>query len=103
MYQGSPFSAPNRYSARKMVKPINFVCVAPEAKEVHLAGDFNGWNPGAHPMRRQPDGAWLVQVPLHHGHHQYIFVVDGRRVLDPHATGIARDHKGERVSLLAVS
>ena len=54
-------------------------------------------------MKRQPDGAWLLEVPLHHGHHQYIFVVDGRPVLDPKANGIARDRKGERVSLLAVS
>jgi len=86
-----------------MAKPVNFVCVAPKAKAVHLAGEFNGWDPLAHPMRRQPDGAWLVQVPLHHGHHQYCFFVDGKMALDPHAQGIARDNKGQRVSLIAVS
>jgi len=93
----------NRYSARNMSKPVNFVCVAPRASEVHLAGDFNGWHPTAHPMSRQPDGAWLLQVPLHHGHHQYVFLVDGKAVLDPKAHGVARDVKGEKVSLLAVS
>ncbi len=86
-----------------MTKPVNFVCVAPEARQVHLTGDFNGWNPVASPMNRQPDGAWLLQVPLHHGHQQYVFLVDGKPVLDPRAHGIARDPRGERVSLIAVS
>ncbi len=68
-----------------------------------MTGDFNSWNPTEHPMIRQPDGAWLLQVPLHHGHHHYVFLVDGKAVLDPQAHGVARDPKGEKVSLLAVS
>jgi 1,4-alpha-glucan branching enzyme len=86
-----------------MVKPVNFVCVAPGATHVALVGDFNAWDPGVHPMKRQPDGAWLLQVPLHHGHHQYAFVVDGKVALDARAHGVARNHKGEKVSLLAIS
>ncbi len=103
MQEVSSLFPTNRYSARKMTKPINFVCHAPCAGTVHLTGDFNGWDPTAHPMNRQPDGAWLLQVPLHHGHHHYIFLVDGKAVLDPRAHGVARDAKGQRVSLLAVS
>jgi 1,4-alpha-glucan branching enzyme len=95
--------APDRYSAKNMSKPITFVCLAPSAKEVYLTGQFNGWDPQALPMRRQPDGAWFVQIALHHGHHQYRFMVDGKPVLDPRAHGIARDQKGERASLVAVS
>lgn len=97
------FFAPDRYSAKKMAKPVNFVCVAPSAGEVSLVGDFNGWNGTSTPMKRQPDGAWLIQVPLHHGHHQYVFMVDGKAVLDPKAHGVARNQKGEKVSLIAVS
>ena len=97
------YFAPDRYSARKMTKPVNFVCVAPEARQVYLLGDFNNWNPTAHPMNRQPDGAWLLQVQLNHGHHHYRFLVDGKPTLDPRAQGIARDQKGEKVSLIAVS
>ena len=103
MHDVRPFFAPDRYSARKMVKPINFVCVAPGAGQVCVLGDFNAWNPDSHPMKRQPDGSWLVQIPLHHGHHHYLFLVDGKTVLDPRAQGIARNHQGERVSLMAVS
>lgn len=98
----SVFSS-GRYSAKNMSKPITFVCLAPSAKEVFLAGEFNGWDSRQHPMNRQADGAWLLQVSLHHGHHQYRFIVDGQPVLDPRAHGVARDHQGQRVSLVAVS
>jgi 1,4-alpha-glucan branching enzyme len=93
----------DRYSARKMSKPINFVCRAPEATQVFLAGEFNQWDPASHPMARQADGAWMIQVPLCHGHHQYQFLVDGQGMLDPKAQGVARNARGERVSLLSVS
>ncbi len=54
-------------------------------------------------MKRQPDGAWLIQVLLNHGHHHYQFLVDGKPTLDPAAYGIARNLFGEKVSLRAVS
>jgi 1,4-alpha-glucan branching enzyme len=66
-------------------------------------GDFNGWDSHAHPMKRQPDGAWMVQVFLCHGHHQYLFCVDGQALLDPRAQGVARTEEGTPVSLLAIS
>jgi 1,4-alpha-glucan branching enzyme len=93
----------NRYSPKKTVKPVNFVCVAPEAKAVSLVGDFNDWHPNAHPMKRQHDGAWLIQIPMSHGYHHYQFYVDGQLVLDPRAQGIARNEKNEKVSLMSVS
>ena len=96
-------SALNRYSAKKMAKPVNFTCIAPDAKEVFLTGDFNDWDPRAHPMTRNHDGGWLIQIQLNHGHHHYQFVVDGKAMLDPRAQGNARNHQGEKVSLIAVS
>ena len=96
-------ATPNRYSAKKMAKPVPFICFAPQAQSVCLMGDFNDWDPVAHPMKPQLDGAWRLEVPLNHGHHHYLFVVDGKPILDPHAQGIARDHKGAKVSLIAVS
>lgn len=97
----SPLS--NRYSGKKTFKPVNFICVAPEAQSVSLIGDFNDWHPNATPMKRQHDGAWLVQISLSHGHHHYQFLVDGNPTLDPRAQGIARNEKNEKVSLMAVS
>ena len=81
----------------------NFICNAPQARHVSIVGDFNGWNPAANPMKKGPDGAWLIQVELKHGHHRYAFLVDGQIVLDPSAMGIARDDQGQRVSLIANS
>ena|SRR5579863_280225 len=95
--------AKNQYSAKKMAKPVNFRCLAPDAKRVCLVGDFNDWAPGAHVMKRQPDGNWLVQVPLNHGHHHYLFLIDGKPTLDPHAQGTARNEQDEKVSLVSVS
>jgi|SRR5437870_7066550 len=93
----------SRYSSRNMAKPINFFCIAPEAKSVAVVGDFNEWLPHAHPMQRQADGSWHLQIELNHGHHHYHFLVDGKAVLDPRAMGIGRNDKNERVSLIAVS
>ena len=93
----------NTYSAKATVKPVPFVCLAQEAQQVFVAGDFNDWDPASHPMRRMPDGAWRLEISLNHGHHHYLFLVDGKPLLDPKAQGIARNEKGEKVSLLAVS
>ena len=94
---------PKAYSAKSIIKPIIFVYSAPQAKSVCLTGDFNDWHPEAHPMKRQVDGAWRLEIPLSHGHHHYLFIVDGKPTLDPRAQGIARDHQGAKVSLVAVS
>ncbi|MGH7970797.1 MAG: isoamylase early set domain-containing protein [Limisphaerales bacterium] len=88
---------------QKPLRGVNFICHAPQAKSVALVGDFNQWNPGANPMKQMPDRSWLLTVELKHGHHRYAFLVDGAITLDPHAQGITRNDKGERVSLVPVS
>ena len=94
---------PGGYSARKMVKPVPFVCHAHEARTVSIVGDFNDWDPTTHPLKRQHDGAWRIELPLCHGHHHYLFVIDGTPALDPSAQGVARNEQNEKVSLIAVS
>jgi hypothetical protein len=60
-------------------RPVQFVFVSSEARDVALVGDFNDWRVGATPMRRvSRDGLWSVVVPLAPGRHVYSFVVDGR-------------------------
>jgi len=93
----------NPYSAHRNLRAVNFVCVAPQAQTVSLVGDFNHWDANAHPMQRQPDGAWALKVELRHGHHRYAFLVDDTLALDPRAQGITRDDQNRRVSLLPVS
>ena len=67
---------------------------------MQIAGDFNHWV--AVPMQRRVDGWWHIQLLLCHGHHQYRFVVDGKSMLDPAATGTGHDETGEKTSLIAV-
>lgn len=97
------YGALHRYSAKRMVKPVNFFFHAPHARAVVLVGDFNDWNPETHCMQRHPDGSWSTQVQLHHGHHLYRFLVDGEPVLDPRAHGVVRHDRNGRVSVVAVS
>ena len=101
----SSFGGPSlrRLQPTKVAKPINFICLAPEAKAVALVGDFNDWDANAYPMKRHFDGSWHIQVTLGHGHHHYAFLIDGKLTLDPRATGTARNEMGEKVSLMAVS
>ncbi len=93
----------NPLGYQKPLRAVNFICHAPQAKSVSLVGDFNGWNPAANRMKQMPDRSWLLTVELKHGHHRYAFLVDGVLTLDPHAQGITRNDKGERVSLVPVS
>jgi len=90
----------SRYSVKKDPKPVSFICQAHQARQVCIMGDFNDWDSNSHPMTRQLDGAWRIELPLNHGHHHYLFVIDGKPALDPRAQGIARN---EKVSLVAVS
>lgn len=93
----------HRYSAKRNLHHVVFFCQAPQARQVSLIGDFNGWDPHATPMTRQPDGQWMVSLELSHGYHQYLFLVNGTPVLDPKATGRARNTRNEPVSLRAIS
>ena len=93
----------HRYSAHRNLRAVNFICNAPQAQSVSLVGDFNNWDAAANPMRHMPDGAWLLNFELRHGHHRYAFLVDGVITLDPRAQGVTRNDQGQRVSLIPVS
>ena len=105
MYLDNSFSTGvlKRPAAKKMVKPVSFILMAPEARSVSVVGDFNQWDSSANPLKRRIDGGWSALVELPHGHHRYQFLVDGQPVLDPRDQGISRLNKNERASLIAVS
>jgi 1,4-alpha-glucan branching enzyme len=93
----------NRCSAERTSHQVNFSCFAPFAKQVSLVGDFNYWDPVANAMHSMPDGGWVLTLPLHHGHHQYYFLIDGCPTLDPRSSGTVENELGEPASLIAVS
>ncbi len=88
---------------REITEPIRFHFLAPAAASVSLVGDFNGWSPAAHPMGRQADGSWFIQVALTHARHYYQFLVDGEPTLDPEAMCSICKERDSKVSLIALS
>lgn len=50
-----------------------------QAQEVAVCGDFNGWDPSVHPMRKYKDGHFAVSINLDAGRYRYRFLVDGER------------------------
>jgi 1,4-alpha-glucan branching enzyme len=102
-YKHSPAPPPREQLARRPLHLVDFFCRAPKAQSVSLIGDFNGWEPTAHPMTRMPDGGWRIRMELPHGHHQYQFLVDGKPTLDPNAMGKVHNERNETVSLIAIS
>ena len=58
---------------------------APNANQVVLMGDFNGWNPKKHAMIKNNDGIWEKTTMLLPGGYEYKFLVDGHWQTDPNS------------------
>ncbi len=83
---------------------VRFVLHAPTARQVALAGDFNGWRTDAVLLADlNGDGIYSVMVPLSPGLYRYMFVVDGERwVTDPAAEAYRDDGFGHRNAVIRV-
>ena len=99
----SPRVAAAALPAHDTVYVVRFTLVHPEAHQVALVGDFNGWSPSATPLVGEgTDGVWTASVPLPAGRHEYAFIVDGERwVSDPYANTV-NDEFGTSSSVLRV-
>ena len=70
---------------------VYFAVWAPNAQAVHVVGNFNGWNEGAHPMEKLgPVGIWGLFIPGIGEGEMYKFLItanDGRKLYkaDPFA------------------
>jgi hypothetical protein len=83
---------------------VNFVFVAPQAGNVFVVGDFNGWDATKTPLvRTSKNGLWTVTLPLTAGRHLYSFVVDGHWSTDPTAPLAPDDGFGHSSSVKIVS
>lgn len=95
---GVALAAPPRVTPEGVV----FCYYAPEATLVTLPASFNGWDPGALPLTRQPDGQWCTKVRLAPGVYQYKYFVDGAWKEDPDALETADDGYGGRNGVVRV-
>ena len=76
-----------RTAQLKRLASTKFECHDPTAREVFLAGTFNGWDPKATPMSKDAGGNWAVAVALPAGRHEFKFVVDDVWCCEPGCDG----------------
>ena len=84
-------------------KMVRFDFYAPEAQRVSLAGNFNGWDVDALPMKKNESGTWKVSVKLAHGRYDYRFCVDGNWQEDPKVQERAENPFGGHNSIKTVN
>jgi hypothetical protein len=83
--------------------PCRFRLHAPQAEEVTLVGDFNGWDPRSDPLRPAGDGWWEGTVVLPAGSFQYAYRVDGKLVTPPEADTVVEDGFGGANGVIQVT
>jgi 1,4-alpha-glucan branching enzyme len=50
-----------------------------DGRTVHLAGEFNGWDPKAAPLKRMANGSFQTVLTLEAGRsYQFRYLIDGR-------------------------
>jgi len=77
--------------------------VKPDAKQVCVAGSFNGWKPEATPLMKKGNGRWVGDLAVNPGRYEYLFVVDGQWLPDPNAREAVQNPFGGKNSVMIVS
>lgn len=71
---------------------------------VSVVGDFNGWDPFAHPLRKRSNGTRSVAVELPGGSFAFRYLAaDGSFFDDPDADAVEPNGYGDTHSVLVVS
>ena len=87
----------------KPASRISLELVKSEAKEVYVAGSFNGWVPQKSPLSPTGNGSWVGDLAVGPGRYEYLFVVDGQWLPDPNARETVDNPFGGKNSVLVVS
>lgn len=87
------------------VVSVTFETGPREARSVSVAGEFNGWNPAATPMKQRKDGCWSATVRLpKNQEYAYRYVVDGHEwITDEHADRTTPNEHGGTNSVVVVN
>jgi len=73
------------YGVSQVEDAVVFVTLYPRASSVHIAGDFNNWQPEQTPMQKVGEsGVWQTEMNLLPGRYRYRLVVDGQWQQDPY-------------------
>jgi len=74
---------PKRKKTNTADRSIEFRLENLSARDVSIVGDFNQWEPKAHPMRKDESGAWTQTITLSPGRYEYRIYADGQWLNDP--------------------
>jgi 1,4-alpha-glucan branching enzyme len=67
---------------------VEFRFFRPQARKVHLAGDFNNWRQTELPMVRTGAGYWTAKLRLPAGEFRFRYCADGEWFTDYAAFGV---------------
>jgi 1,4-alpha-glucan branching enzyme len=67
---------------------VEFRFFRPEARDVRVAGDFNGWSGDALHMKPAGNGWWTARMVLGSGEYRFRYVADGRWFTDYASNGV---------------
>jgi hypothetical protein len=81
---------------------VKFNLKAQTNTHVFIAGDFNNWDPFIDKLKEESPGIYTVTLKLYPGRHYYYFLVNGRRVIDPHNVDVKTDMDSLQVSSFIV-
>jgi hypothetical protein len=88
---------------RSALKVQTFSIQAPEAKNVFVVGDFNGWKVDDESrLEIMPDGRWEKRIAMKPGNYKYKFIIDGEWRHDPVNAKIAANQFGGFDSILTI-
>ena len=87
---------------KPVLKKVKFVFDSFEANQVAVAGDFNDWDAGSLPMRKDRKKIWEKGITLKPGRYEYKFVVDGNWTSDPKNDNRTVNSMGSENSVIEV-
>jgi chromosome partitioning protein len=92
------------FGARHTAQGLLFIQPDIKARQVAIAGDFNGWDPATTPLKRDEAlGVMQTCVPVPPGRYRYRLVVDGQWVQDPYNSYVESNPFGELNNIVVVA
>jgi len=76
---------------------MEFSYTDPKAADVRVTGDFSAWNTSGISLKNNND-IWSVRIKVPEGSYRYMFIVDGKTLLDPVSPKI-KDPYGDETSV----
>ena len=90
-------------SAQEITRFRTEYCLAPEATQVQLVGDFTRWTENPINMEKDLAGIWQATVTLGQGRHSYRVIADGQWCDDPECALRESNPYGSEIAVCQVA